>query len=560
MMSSEQTRVAQSQALRVMLVATALTAGFAAIAAQLIRLSWQSANMPALRAAAPISESYSRPDILDRDGRILARDVLAPSIWADPSKVLDVDIVVESLTPLLPPADAARLRTNLSDRNRRFIWVTRKISPARAQQIHDLGLPGVGYRWETKRTYPLRGLAGHVIGAVDARSEGIAGLERHMDTEIGLRMARELTGDPRAPIRTTLSIAAQHGLEAELSEAMVRYKATAATGLIMNIDNGAIAAAASLPQVNPATPDNWIKTGPIDRLTRGTYELGSVFKIVTAAMGLELGLTEPQTQWDVGTPIETGPYVIDGRGAPGAVLSLHEVIVRSINTGTGRIALAAGQERQRAFLARLGLLAPTATEAGPIARPRAPKPWGEAAVITTSYGHGIAVAPLQFAAAAAALINGGFAVTPTFRPPRPVPDEVRKRVVSARTSQAIRAMLRDVVASPTGTANAAATPEYALGGKTGTADRPNPKSGYDGRSVITSFVGAFPIDEPRFLVMLTLHDPQRVDGAPNRYAGSNVAPTVARVVRRLAPILGVFPRTLEFVGNARGASHADLND
>ncbi|MEM9027422.1 MAG: penicillin-binding protein 2 [Pseudomonadota bacterium] len=529
----------RSAALRIVLVCLGLLVAFGAITIQLGRLAWQAQTSGRLNLSTPNSESFSRPDILDRDGNVLARDIMLPSITANPSRILDVKEVIDSLTPLLPPVDAKRLPGNLADRSRRFIWVSRKVSTALAEKIHNLGLPGVGYRWETKRTYPAGRVAGHVIGAVDANSAGIRGLERHMDVVIGLRLARYENGDLRPPLRTTLSIAAQHALEDELKAAMAKFSAPAASGVIMDVTSGEIAAAVSLPSVDPAFPEHWISRGPIDRLTRGTYELGSIFKIVTVAMGLDLNLVTPHTRIDVGTPIRLGRFTIKGSGSPGAEMSVHDILVRSINTGTAAIARRAGPERQRAFLARVGLLSRMETEAGAVKRPMYPKTWGEAAIVTVSYGHGIAVAPIQFASAAASLVNGGFTVTPTFIRRVAMPPEARKRVVSEQTSRAILAMMRASVTSRVGTSRKARARGYRVAGKTGTADLPNRTRGYDGRAVVTSFVGAFPSDRPRFLVMVTLYDPKPIRGS--RVAGDNAAPTARRVIERVAPILGVFP-------------------
>ena len=536
----QQARASRSAALRVMLVAAALFLGFGAITAQLLRLAWNSGPVTRLAVSAPVAESYSRPDILDRDGKPLARDILLPSIMANPSKILDIDEAIDRLTAVLPPADAARLPLNLENRERSFIWVARKVSTSLAQSIHDMGLPGIDYRWETKRTYPQGLLAGHVLGAVDGNSVGLSGLERHMDEAIGLRIARDEGGDPRPPLRTSLVLAAQFGLEEELADAISRTGARAAAGLVMDVRTGEIAAAASLPAVDPAFPEKWIAEGPIDHLTRGTYELGSVFKLVTAAMALELGLAEPDTPVDVGGEISIGRFRISGDGPQGAKVPLREVIFRSLNVGTANLALAAGSDQQRAFLAKLGLLAGIETEAGPVKSPLVPAAWDRAATITVSYGHGLAVAPLQFAAAAATLINGGYAVTPTFRPQPPLPDIIRKRVVSEATSAALREMLRETVTNPRGTARKAEAAGYRVGGKTGTADLPVKGRGYSGTGVVTSFVGAFPMDAPRHLVMVTLFEPEARGGA-TRLAGDTAAPAASRIVSRLAPILGVLP-------------------
>lgn len=535
-------RASRSAAFRILLVAAALFLGFGAIVAQLTRLAFQAQVSGQLASITPpVAESYSRPEILDRDGNVLAKDILLPSITADPSKVMDIDEVVDTLGPVLPPADAARLRANLQNRERRFIWVSRKVSTRLAQTVHDFGLPGIYYRWETKRTYPGGSLAGHVIGTVDGNNSGIRGLEKYLDMDVGLGLGVVGQGVQRPPLRTTLSMAAQHGLEAELASAMAEFNATGATGIVMDVDTGEVAAAASMPQVDPAFPERWIDSGPIDRLTRGTYELGSVFKIFTAAMGIEYGAVTPQTPVDAGTPIRIGRFTIEAKVPKGKSLTVHDVFVRSNNVGTANIARAVGEEKQRSFLARLGLLGPLETEVGRVKPPEWPRRWGFASLVTISYGHGIAVAPIQFAAAAATLVNGGYAVTPTFIPKGAVPPEARKRVISATTSAALRKMMRAVVTDPHGTGRAAEIAGYRFGGKTGTADRNDPNGGYDGKSVITSFVGAFPIDSPRYLVLVTLHDPKPKDGTSTRVSSVNAAPTAGRIVERLAPILGVYP-------------------
>lgn len=535
-------RASRSAAFRIALVAAAIFLGFAAIIGQLTRLAFQAQTSGQLASISPpLAESYSRPDIRDRDNNVLAKDILLPSVTADPSKVLDIDEVVETLRPVLPPADSARLRQNLENKERRFIWVSRKVSTRLAQTIHDFGLPGIGYRWETKRTYPAGSLAGHAIGAVDGKSAGIRGLERYLDVEVGLGLGVTGHNIRQPPLRVTLSMSAQHALEAELKAAMDEFGATGATGLVMDADTGEIAAAASLPQVDPAFPERWIDSGPIDRLTRGTYELGSVFKIVTAAMGLEHGVVTPRTLVDVGTPIQIGRFTIKAKYPRGTKMPVQEVVVRSVNIGTANIARQVGAKRQRAFLARMRLLAPMETETGPVKSPIWPKPWRPGSVVTISYGHGIAVAPIQFASAAATLVNGGYATTPTFLQRPPVPAEARKRILSEATSIAIRKMMRAVVADPKGTAAAADVPGYSVGGKTGTADRADRNSGYSGDSVITSFIGAFPIEAPRFVVLVTLHDPKAGEGTESRVAALNAAPTAGRVIRRVAPILGIYP-------------------
>ncbi|MEL7303965.1 MAG: penicillin-binding protein 2, partial [Pseudomonadota bacterium] len=489
----------------------ALVAAFGAVAAQLVRLGLEGQAQARIAVTAPISESYSRPVLVDRDGRVLAMDILLPSVFADPSRILDLDEAVEKLSSVLPEGTARRLRGLLSNPQRRFVWISRKVSTALAERIHNLGLPGVSFRWETKRTYPAGTVAGHVIGAVDIGNRGIAGLERHVDLMLGLRMARTDAADGRRDVRLSLSLAAQHAAEDVLREAMTTYGAEAASALVMNVNSGEIAAAASLPGVDPAFPGEWVAKGPINHASGGVFELGSIFKLVTVAAALDRGDVKADTDVGARPDLKFGRFTIGDVTRLPKRIPLSDVIVRSSNVASANLALMSGAKAQRAMLSRMGLIGSMRTEAGPVAQPRAPEFWNDLATATVSYGHGIAVAPIQFAAAAAALVNGGFRVKPTFLAGGGIPEPVRARVISQTTSDHLRAMMRANVRDPRGTGRLAAVAGYDVGGKTGTADQPNGTKGYDGKRVVTSFVGAFPMQAPKFLVMVVLHDPKPTD-------------------------------------------------
>lgn len=534
------TRTAVSNAVRTALVVTVLLIGFAAIATQLIRLAGRETDAPRIAAAAPIAESYSRPDILDRDGRVLATDILLPSIIADPSRILDVDEAIDALGSVLPPENMRTLRARLANTRSQFTWVARKVSTALAERVNHLGLPGIGFRWETKRTYPAGEVAGRVVGAVDIKNRGIAGLERHLDVARGLRLSRDVDGDTRPPLRTSLLISAQHAVEAELEQARRTYEAQAASGLVMDIETGEVIAAASLPLVDPAFPEQWVADGPIDHLMRGRYELGSVFKAVTVAMAMEFANVGPDHLVDVRTPIRLGRFEIADKVPHRQPLTLAEVFTTSSNVGSGRLALRFGADRQRAFLSRLGLLGALSMEIGRLPKPVVPERWGEIEAVTISYGHGIAMTPMQFAAGATALINGGFSVTPTLLRRPAMSEALRKRVVSQRTSDAMRQLFRANVVE--GTARLADVAGYEIGGKTGTADLAR-DGRYDGKSVITSFVAAFPMSKPRYLVLTTLYDPQPGKASRGqRVAGLNVVPATGKLIARVAPLLGLLPK------------------
>ncbi|MEO0797930.1 MAG: penicillin-binding protein 2 [Pseudomonadota bacterium] len=544
---SERSYSTTQQASRIVLVVTAMLLGVGLVAGQLIRLAVQGQDRPRIAAAAPVTDVISRPPIVDRDGRVLALDIRMPSLIADPSQIIDLEHTIDTLLAMLPNADRAGLRRKLSNADSRFAWIARKVSTARAEAVFHLGLPGINYRWETKRTYPAGQVAGHVLGAVNISNRGVAGLEAFLDRARGLtdRDGAKDGAFETGPVRTTIRLGVQHALEEELADAVATFQAAGASGIILDARSGEVAAIASVPEVDPAFPQDWVTNGPISLATAGTLELGSVFKLMTIAMGFDLGLVEPETLIATHKPIEIGKARISDGRARRKPLSVRDVFLKSSNVGAGRIALAAGAERQQAFLARLGLLGPIETEVGPLARPVAPKNWGELETVTISYGHGIALSPLQFAAAAATLVNGGYRVRPRFTIAHGLPDVVRTRVVRPETSAMVRRMMRSNVMDPSGSGAAADVPGYRVGGKTGTADVVGETGRYDGRDVNTSFVAAFPIDQPRYVVLVTLiHPKASKKTGGGRLAGDNAAPATARIIGRTAPLLGILPEQI----------------
>ena len=310
---------------------------------------------------------------------------------------------------------------------------------------------------------------------------------------------------------------------------------------MLEAGSGEVLAAVSLPEVDPSRPADWLDPARADRLAGGIYELGSIFKAMTIAMALEAGTASLDKLYDVRQPLTAGTYTIKDPYPQGRPLSVRDIFLHSSNVGAAMLALEAGPERQRAFLARLGLLEPMRTEAGPVAPPLLPKNWGKTETVTIGYGHGLAMAPLQFAAAVAALVNGGTRVAPTLLV-RSDDGGERLRVVSAATSARLREIMRLNVTHPAGTGRRAEAEGYRVGGKTGTAEMPG-RGGYQEKAVISSFIGAFPMDAPRYVVFVLLFQPQTGEtGGDHITAGLNAAPATARIVERIAPLLGVLPR------------------
>lgn len=529
----------RSAALRALLVGLAVVLAFGAVAAQLVRLGVKGQAVPRAAPAEIVREVYSRPDIVDRNGRLLASDVAIPTLFANPSMVQSVDETVERLSTFFPHLDSPKTRQALADKRRKYYQLKRAVAPAVAERIYALGLPGIDFKWEPKRSYPGGRLAGHVLGHVDAANHGRAGIERFLNANPGVDRVHSARVNTSPPLRLSIDMRAQYGLERELADAMARYQASAATGIVIDVASGEIPAAASAPGVDPSLPTELLDKQRMNRLADDAFELGSVFKVVTIAMALETGIASPTAQIDVSRPLVVGRFSIKDPARGRGWLSLTEVFTKSSNVGAGILAQAAGAKRQRAFLSRLGLTQALAFADVRTVAPKLPAYWGEAETITIGYGHGLAVSPLQFAVAVASLVNGGYALAPTFRSRSR--DEVvpRRAIVSAETSAAVRRMMRRNV--HVGTGKGADVPGYRVGGKTGTADLAS-HGRYDGKAVITSFVAAFPIDRPRYVVLVTLFDPMPDAAKSVRTAGRNAAPTAGRVIARLAPLLGVAPR------------------
>lgn len=530
-----------SAGLRTRLVMLGMALFFLSVAGQLARLAATTGPEMVVTLNEPMARTYVRPDILDRGGRLLATDIEMPSLYADPSLVQGVDDVAERLGTVIHDLDQNELRKQLSDRNRRFIWLRRGISPRLAQDIHDLGLPGLEFRTELRRAYPLVRLAGHLLGSVNIDNKGASGIERSIDDTIGVETT---LGAPRKgglPVRLTIDLGVQHALQEELEAAMGRYDAKGIAGLVMDVDTGEMMASVSLPGVDPARAAEVLDPSRIDKLQGGTYELGSVLKILTVAMALDGGKVKADTVLDVTKPLTAGKFTIKDPHSAGRPLTVSEVFIKSSNVGSGMLALGEGPERQKAFLEKVGLTREMRTEAGPVAPPQLPRQFGRIEQITVGYGHGIALAPIQFAAAAASVINGGKPVKPTYFKRAETAQISTERVVSQETSDTLRVLFRRNVAERGGTGTRADVPGYRVGGKTGTAEMPG-KGGYQKKAVVSSFLGAFPMDAPRYLTMVLIFEPQGTEEADGEVlAGRNAAPTTARVIARIAPLLGVKP-------------------
>lgn len=526
-------------------VMSGFIAVFAALGGQLLALGWPSPVTISLAAAEVVAVTHSRPDIVDRNGRLLATDLRVPSLYADPAIVIDRDEVVEKLLRVLPDLNAEELRASLYDRSRRFVWVRRGLSPLTAQHIHDLGLPGLEFRYELKRAYPHGRTAGHVLGGTDVDNRGLSGIEAYVDRKIGIEAVSGATLSNKPPVRLSLDVGVQHALEDELANAVRDYAAKGAAGVVLDIRTGEVLASASLPDVDPANPVSRRGADKLDKLMSATFELGSVFKAETIALAMDEGLVSPSTVLDVTRPLQIGRYTIRDPHPAGRPLSVTEIFLKSSNVGAGMLALKAGAQRTRRFYQSLGLLGPIETEAGTTAAPQLPPRFGDAELVTMSYGHGLAVAPLQFASATAALLNGGKRMQPTLLRVSSTPEPVVRGIVTDTTGQRLGQMFRLNVMSDKGTGKRADAVGFRVGGKTGTAELAR-GGGYSENAVVSSFVAAFPMDAPAYLTFVMVVEPKGQGSKVGsdeggRSASKTAAPLTGRLIARIAPQLGVKP-------------------
>ena len=512
---------------RLVVVAAFLALIFLSIAARLVILASPAATglhgtNVAGAAGAP------RGDIVDRNGVVLATSLAVASLFADPNQVLDAAAAADALAPLLSGIDRDDLAARLSS-DRDFVWLARHLSPRQQAAIHGLGLPGIDFRFEHRRVYPHGALTGHVVGFADVDDHGLAGIEKGMDAELR-------AGD-RA-LRLSVDIRVQHVLHEELAQAMQTFDAIGAAGTVIDVTTGEILAQVSLPDFDPNRVTESSAVARFNRATLGVYEPGSTFKILTAAMALEYETATLDQRFDATGPLRVDRFTVRDTHPEIRWLTMPEIFIYSSNIGAARIAMEIGPERQRAFLDRLGLLRRPRIELAEAGAPIVPRPWGEVSMTTIAYGHGIAVSQLQLAAAYAAVVNGGYRVEPTLLAvDRPV---ARERVLSQATSEALCAMLRLNVLR--GTGKLADADGFAVGGKTGTAEKAV-AGGYDADALISSFVAAFPMDAPRYAVLVMLDEPKGNEATAGfATAGWTAAPAAAGIVARIAPLLGVAPR------------------
>lgn len=526
---------------RLMMLMLLIAAGVGAILVRLAVLAFLSP--PAARVDLTAALVPLRGDLVDRNGQPLAQTIDAWSIGIHPDKLLsDPRVLAPRLAGLMPEHDAEWYLKLLRSRVR-FAYLARRALPELVHAVNALGEPAMAFERVPERLYPQSALAAHVLGSLDIDGRGVRGMEGALDTRLSDPAARA------RPLALSIDARVQAALESELGQAVASFQAHSAAGVILDANTGEVIAMTSFPNYDPnRIPRVFDARNPEDpgmralrnNVTQSVYELGSTFKPITFAAAIDAGVVPSMARrYDATAPLMIGRYPIHDDHPQKRWLDVPEALIYSSNIVTARIAREMGAARMQAAFRSLGFDRSPDIELPGRGRPIWPDRWSEARVMTSGFGHGVAVTPLHLASAYAALVNGGTWHPATMMKLAPGQVPAGRRVFSEATSARMRQLLRLVVLK--GTGEKSDVPGYRVGGKTGTAEIAT-KTGYSHSRNVSTFAAAFPIDSPRYVVVAMLDSPiGNAQSAGQATAGWTVAPVVGRVITRAGSLLGVTP-------------------
>lgn len=526
--------------LRLMILSILFGAGVLAILGKLAFLALSAG--PASPRDLSNALVPARGDIVDRNGTPLARSIDAWTIAIHPNQVIgDRAALAQKLAELMPERSQAQYAALLQGGGS-FAFLKRRALPELVNQVNALGEPAIEFQRETDRLYPQSDMAAHVLGYLDDKGRGVTGMEKVLEAR--------LTDPARRgkPVTLSLDARVQAALESELGRAMTDLQARGAAAVVLDVHTGEVVAMTSLPSFNPNQLGG---SPPRNNVTQSVYELGSTFKPIAVAAAIDSGtITSMARRFDATVPMKVGRFTIhdDPGDEQFRWLNIPETLIYSSNIATARIADELGAEKMQDMFRRLGFDQRPSIEIGAV-RPLWPANWGRITVMTTAYGHGIAVTPLHLAAAYAAMVNGGMWHPATLMKVDAEHPVQGRRVLQESTSARMRQLLRLIVLKGTGRKGEA--PGYRVAGKTGTAEAAS-EGGYDKHRNVSTFAAAFPIDAPRYVVVAMLDSPKANATTPRTTAAWTVAPVVSRLIARTGALLGIAP------DNVRDIDESDL--
>jgi cell division protein FtsI (penicillin-binding protein 3) len=518
---------------RLLVTGALFTLAFIVVAVRLVELAMVeqvSEEFQAPRLAVVSEMPKVRSDIIDFNGVLLATSLPTASLYANPRQILNSKEATQKLLRVFPNINRKKMAEKLSS-SKSFVWLERNLTPKTQFLVNTLGIPGFDFQPTERRVYPHGRLVAHALGLTNIDGRGLSGIEGYFD--------KVLRGTER-PLELSIDIRVQSVLREELVKAMLEFRAVGAAGLVLDATNGEVRAMISLPDFNPNKPITASGVAGFNRVTKGVYEMGSTFKLFTVAMALDTGTARLKDRYDATKPIKISRYKISDYHAKNRWLSVPEIIIYSSNIGAAKMALDVGTLGQKKYLKRFGMLTPARIDLPEIGTPLTPAHWRQINTMTISYGHGISVSPIQLVSGIAALVNGGILYRPRMIKVPKGENIAGSRVLSRNTSKKMRGLMRLVVRH--GTGRNADVPGYLIGGKTGTSNKTDLRGGYDRSRRMSSFVAAFPMDKPRYVILIMIDEPKGTKRTRGYATGGWVAaPVVANVVKRMAPLLGLKP-------------------
>jgi len=518
---------------RLLVTGVLFTLAFIVVAVRLVELAvveQVAEEFQAPRLAVVSEIPKVRSDIIDRNGVLLATSLPTASLYANPRQILDSKEATQKLVRVFPNINRKKMAEKLSS-SKSFVWLKRNLTPKTQFLVNTLGIPGFDFQPTERRVYPHGRLVAHALGLTNIDGRGLSGIEGYFD--------KVLRGTEK-PLELSIDIRVQSLLREELVKAMLEFRAVGAAGLVLDATNGEVRAMISLPDFNPNKPITASGVAGFNRVTKGVYEMGSTFKLFTVAMALDTGTARLKDHYDATKPIKISRYKISDYHAKNRWLSVPEIIIYSSNIGAAKMALDVGTLGQKKYLKRFGMLTPARIDLPEIGTPLTPAHWRQINTMTISYGHGISVSPIQLVSGIAALVNGGILYRPRMIKVPKGENIAGSRVLSRNTSKKMRGLMRLVVRH--GTGRNADVPGYLIGGKTGTSNKTDLRGGYDRSRRMSSFVAAFPMDKPRYVILIMIDEPKGTKRTRGYATGGWVAaPVVANVVKRMAPLLGLKP-------------------
>ncbi|MBV8393206.1 MAG: penicillin-binding protein 2 [Alphaproteobacteria bacterium] len=515
---------------RLVVTSAMLVMAFVAIAMRMSYVSvLREGGEPTQRVAARGGAIQSeRADIIDRNGVVMATSLPVQSAFVNPHLLLDTQDAAKKIVSALPDLKYDEVKAKL-DSDKSFVWIKRGLSPREQDLVNKLGIPGLEFQAEERRIYPQGQTAAHIVGYASIDNAGLGGIERYFDQQLQ-------SGET---VQLSIDIRLQRMVEDEIAHAVQKFSAIGAQAIVMDVTNGEILAMASLPTYDANKAKTITNEALFNRATLGVYEQGSMFKIFNHALALDSGKITLADKFDATSPIKIDRFTIhDDPNDPHRVLTVPEVFKFSSNIGSAKMAVEVGTDLQRAFFEKLGFLKPLNTQIPELGTPLYPRPWAKISTMTIAFGHGMSVTPLHLVMGAAAMVNGGIEYMPTFLKRNAASDPGR-RVIQQKTSMTMRQLMR--LNAVEGTGKKADLGGYEVGGKTSTAEKAG-KGGYAKKALFSSFVGAFPMSDPKFMVLVSLDEPHGLAETGGYATGGMVsAPSVKVIIEDIVSLYGILP-------------------